>query len=298
MRRAAVVAAAFGVFFGGGGDASAAATARLDLFPERPRAGEPATIQLRPFWTFVGRTPPAVFEADYPMIVVAFGENGRTIRIRLARDADDLYVWRGTLRFPSRGRWTVCGANWQMFLDRPCATTNPTRRRVRVRARDAAVDVWHGLQRPLKIPAVADGAPCPMSAPDPKGDLRRLGFAGTAWGEGPAYPAGLGSASPVLRYDDPIPPASGFYGSAWFGNKVLWVVDRDAYRGPLLIRGRQLDGPNLLRFERGRVPPRELRIVRGIDIPSYTRVRAAGCYAYQVDGIGFSYTIVFEARPS
>ena len=28
---------------------------------------------------------------------------------------------------------------------------------------------------------------------------------------------------------------------------------------------------------------------------TYTRVRASGCYAYQVDGIGFSYHIVFKA---
>jgi len=26
-------------------------------------------------------------------------------------------------------------------------------------------------------------------------------------------------------------------------------------------------------------------------------VRAPGCYGYQVDGIGFSYLIVFEAKP-
>lgn len=298
MRAAAVLAAAFGAFLTGGGDAIAAATARLDVFPERPRAGEPATIQLRTFWTFAGRTPPAVFDANYPMILAAFSETGSKIRVRLRRDPDDRYVWRGRLRFPSRGRWIVCGTNWQTFFDRSCAATNPTRRAVEVRAQNALVDVWHQLQRPFKIPAVADGAPCPTSAPDPRGDLSRIGFAGTAWGQGPAYPAGLGSARPVLRYDDPIPRQSEFYGSAWFGQKVLWVIDRDAYRGPVLIRGRQLDGPNLLRFERGRVPPRELRIAPGrIDNPSYTRARAAGCYAYQVDGVGFSYRTVFEAKP-
>lgn len=31
--------------------------------------------------------------------------------------------------------------------------------------------------------------------------------------------------------------------------------------------------------------------------PSFTRVREPGCYAYQVDGLGFSYVIVFEAKP-
>jgi hypothetical protein len=31
--------------------------------------------------------------------------------------------------------------------------------------------------------------------------------------------------------------------------------------------------------------------------PSYTKVPAPGCYAYQVDGEGFSYVVVFRAVP-
>lgn len=41
-------------------------------------------------------------------------------------------------------------------------------------------------------------------------------------------------------------------------------------------------------------PIRELR-VEG-NTPSLTRVRAPGCYAYQVDGRTFSYLVIFEAR--
>jgi hypothetical protein len=79
----------------------------------------------------------------------------------------------------------------------------------------------------------------------------------------------------------------------------VWVVD-PVYRGPLLIRGRQLDGPNRLRFDKGVVPPREIRIGASApprQRPSYTRVKARGCYAYQVDGVAFTRVIVFEARP-
>ena len=131
--------------------------------------------------------------------------------------------------------------------------------------------------------------------------LSRIGFVGTAWGEGPAYPGGLdeGAGKPVLRFHDPIPPESGFYGSAWFGAKVLWMVDA-IYTGPVLVRGLQLDGPNELRFDDGMLPPRTLKILRAPSPrgrASYTRVRAPGCYAYQVDGLGFSYAIVFDARP-
>jgi len=104
----------------------------------------------------------------------------------------------------------------------------------------------------------------------------------------------------VLQYLDPIPRESLFYGSKWFGQKVLWMVDR-IYNGPVLVRGRQLDGPNDLRFDRGIVPPRELRILPSSRVPrgrpSFTRVLTSGCYAYQVDGLRFSYVIVLEAEP-
>ena len=93
-------------------------------------------------------------------------------------------------------------------------------------------------------------------------------------------------------------PKSEFAGGEWSGQKVLWVVD-PAYRGRILIRGRQLDGPNELRFEHGLVPPREMHLIgRGPHTgrPSYTRLRAEGCYGYQIDGAHFSRVIVFEAR--
>jgi hypothetical protein len=157
---------------------------------------------------------------------------------------------------------------------------------------------WRSLHRPLHIPRIAAGTPCPTAKPDPRGDLSRIGFVGTAWGRGPAYPGGLGSDKPVLGYVYPPSPKSEFAGSPWSGQKVLWMVD-PAYRGRILIRGRQLDGPNELRFNRGRVPPREMHLVgRGphTGTPSFTRVRAAGCYGYQLDGKRFSRVIVFEAR--
>jgi hypothetical protein len=74
------------------------------------------------------------------------------------------------------------------------------------------------------------------------------------------------------------------------------------YTGPVLVRGLQLDGPNELRFDRGLLPPRAMKILSGSQQrrsrPSYTRVQAPGCYAYQVDGVGFRDVIVFEAKPT
>jgi hypothetical protein len=45
-------------------------------------------------------------------------------------------------------------------------------------------------------------------------------------------------------------------------------------------------------------PPAELHLVGAEGHPSATRVRSPGCYAYQVDGPGFSYPIVFRAELS
>ena len=106
----------------------------------------------------------------------------------------------------------------------------------------------------------------------------------------------------MLRVIYPVQPDQLFYPSAWGGQKVLWFW-RPTYRGPLLIRGRQLDGPNGVRFGHAHVPVREMR-ARGEDTPSAsgwydwpstTRLHAPGCYAWQVDGTTFSRVIIFRA---
>jgi len=108
----------------------------------------------------------------------------------------------------------------------------------------------------------------------------------------------------VLRFAYPPEKNSLFAGSDWGGQKVLWVSD-PKYGGPILIRGRQVDGTNGIRF--GLAGPRLLEELAfpghsadnwsggWRNFPSYTRLRGPGCYAYQVDGAGFSDTIVFRA---
>src|SRR5437660_1526072 len=74
------------------------------------------------------------------------------------------------------------------------------------------------------------------------------------------------------------------------------------------VRGRQLDGPNGLRFGGGNVPATELLFhapgEARPDPPNgwtyeidNTRVRAPGCYAYQIDGETFSDVVIFRAVP-
>jgi hypothetical protein len=97
-----------------------------------------------------------------------------------------------------------------------------------------------------------------------------------------------------------------FLGSAWRAGRVEWIAAA-SYRGPVLIRGRRIDGVGAVGFGEGRVPNDELQLLQsGQQVPkppgggrawmSFTRVRATGCYAYQVDGTSFSRVIVFRAR--
>lgn len=164
--------------------------------------------------------------------------------------------------------------------------------------REAATtpDVWATLRaRPLDLPALAPGAPCPTTAAGDVSNFR------AALGSGPVYPIGL-SYDGVLQYG-----YSGvFEGAEWGGTKVLWISNAD-YQSAALIRGRQLDGPNEVRFMEAADPPAELQFPVGgsgsspdlepgwSQLPSYTRVRAPGCYAYQVDGLDFTQVIVFQA---
>jgi hypothetical protein len=169
---------------------------------------------------------------------------------------------------------------------------------------------WRGLRRAFRAQPIATGSPCPTS--EANGPLGGAGVdqplgALPAWGPGPAYAAGLGRGPrPKLVFEYPPPAESGWEGSGWGGNKNIWVVGR-WYHGPVLVRGRRLDGEDEVRFENGRPaftresalhPSLELRLTgpEAHGNPSTTRVRAPGCYTFQVDGRGFSYAIVFEAE--
>jgi len=150
--------------------------------------------------------------------------------------------------------------------------------------------VPRSLRRRLRIPILTPGTACPRSSA-----ARVSPDFGIALGPGPAYPIPFADAT--LHYD------SGRVEGGWRYVKVLWIV-APGYRGPLLIRGRQLDGTNWLGFEYGARPFADLQIppvpadFRGWrDTPSYTRLRGPGCYGYQIDGTTFSRVIVFSAEP-
>jgi hypothetical protein len=97
-------------------------------------------------------------------------------------------------------------------------------------------------------------------------------------------------------------------GDGWHTVKILWIGD-PSYAGPLLIRGYQLDGENGLKFGFSTDSPMVSELMLGStkagqgtltgwrSWPSYTFIRAPGCYAYQIDGLSFSQTVIFKASP-
>ena len=147
---------------------------------------------------------------------------------------------------------------------------------------------------PLRSREIAPGARCPVTPVTIAKGWR-------AQGSGPVYPVG---AHPALHFNYPPLPTQIWHGSKWGGQKVLWIA-RPSYRGRVLIRGRQLDGGHGIRFGRGLQPTRDDALcaaIRGADgesdwynQPSFTRLNAPGCYAWQVDGASFSHVIVFRA---
>jgi DNA-binding CsgD family transcriptional regulator len=155
---------------------------------------------------------------------------------------------------------------------------------------------WVALeQRPLNLPAMPSSGVCPVVP----GRQVTPGL-GIALGGGPVYP--------VLDADTAIDIGRFPIGGEWLGNKMLWIAP-PGFTGKVLIRGGRLDGDGQVGFDNGApaflAPLSELRLdTAAAGAPpsgewynwaTYTRMQAPGCYAYQVDGDGLSYTIVFRA---
>jgi hypothetical protein len=145
----------------------------------------------------------------------------------------------------------------------------------------------------LHIPTLPAGADCPRAG----GEIVSKAF-GLALGDGPVYPvfAAVGQRPGTLDFRD-----SKRIGN-FYAQKVLWIA-RPSYQGPILIRGARIDQPGEMRFilGQGGFSVTELRLDANGDgepwdnWPSSTLVREPGCYAYQIDGEGFSTVVVFTA---
>jgi hypothetical protein len=144
------------------------------------------------------------------------------------------------------------------------------------------------LARPLTFPSVQSGSACPVTAVA----SRDVGI-GSPRGRGPFY---LGGGMPQGN----VP---------W--NKTVWVL-ADAAHGPVVFRGRRLDGTGSLKFSGSPADHTEkgvtLSSTGGVTATFYERMLAqgdgdafylypatAGCYGLQVDGSTFGDVIVITA---
>jgi hypothetical protein len=115
--------------------------------------------------------------------------------------------------------------------------------------------VWASLvARPLHLPHVPAGPPCPVTrhwSSRRTADLRDGILHQPLLGPGPVYPGVATNLARwhgdvVMQMAHPQHPAF-FLPRGWVINKVLWGVSR-SYRGPVLIRGGQVDGTHRMLF--------------------------------------------------
>jgi hypothetical protein len=148
---------------------------------------------------------------------------------------------------------------------------------------------WDELaSRPLRLNSVISAGTCPIT---PTKELASATGA-LAW-SGPVYAVGN-----VIAYG---PPTS----DGLLPAKVLWVAAPD-YPGAALIRGSRLDRPGGVYFSNSRRVSSlrfelDTRIrAAGSDhgwryLPSTVDVDEPGCYGFQLDGPGWTSTIVMRA---
>lgn len=160
-------------------------------------------------------------------------------------------------------------------------------------------DPWAPLHRPLRLEPLAAGTRCPVSAVHSL-DRGRLG---DAVGVGPIYPM----PTPFNRYDRH---------PSWLGSKTIWAWPRKlvTHATRVLVRGRRLDRPGMMRFQLGpqwdtAALTTELRIDTTRTVGGFSNslwgttvtmllVRTHGCYGFQLDSEqGTSTIVVSTSRP-
>jgi hypothetical protein len=150
--------------------------------------------------------------------------------------------------------------------------------------------------RPLRLPTLPSGSACPVT---PAHMINS--DTGDAVGEGPVYFYGPQSTI-FFRL------AQSSSTQRWGAGQLMFLI-RPGVEGAVLVRGRQVDGPDEVRFGKRDEPDAEL-VFRapaeaspgGISNPwtiafEIIRLRTAGCYATQVDSETASSVIVFRAEP-
>ena len=173
----------------------------------------------------------------------------------------------------------------------------------------AAGTSWFELrERPLHLPGVAPGAACPVT-PVTKSVIQLQ----TVTGMGDAA---IFVSSSNMDKGGVLHPQSGDFAhlaSTYRGVLATWYIRLPEVE-PVLIRGAQLDGPGIVRFDGGIEQPKfadnllngrtltELLIASNpttnAPVTSWTtitRIASSGCFAYQIDTPAKSMVLVFRA---
>lgn len=158
-------------------------------------------------------------------------------------------------------------------------------------------------QRPFHAPALDASGGCPVSTQ--RQVTTDTGGALPAVGDGPAYVTGKA----LVVIGIVLSGGSGSGGGGSHGGKTppphtssavrqVWLIA--PYDGPILVRARRIDGDGTVRFgvgQNGVGGTSELRLAGGggrwVSSSTDFVADSAGCYAFQVDGNGFSYPVVF-----
>jgi hypothetical protein len=153
------------------------------------------------------------------------------------------------------------------------------------------------LNRPLHFPVLQPGQRCPASHGRP---VNTADFGGVTLGNGPVRVlVGGAGGEPRQGVADLINPTNS---PPWLALKTLWF-SVPSYQGPFVIRAKRLGHPGPVALGEGPtvaplvVPPGPTLNGTGHwrEAPGGLWVRAPGCYAWQVDGLTFSETIVVRA---
>ena len=159
-------------------------------------------------------------------------------------------------------------------------------------------------QRPLTLPVIRTGDRCPVTQGSRESvpPAPYIFCAGCLWfGRGPVYFAWsfhVNHVEDAVFSLDGVPLENSAYRA-----KTPWVSKPD-YEGPILIRGRRLDGKGALRFRVAEPKPVEdLKLnapsrtdsTRWSFWPSSMYLPGPGCYGVQVDTLRGTDIVIFSA---
>jgi len=159
------------------------------------------------------------------------------------------------------------------------------------------------LARPLHFPTLGPGGRCPVSTGS---KLDNSYFTGTALGRGPVRVL-LADRGDVLRGRVDLGASAAH---RWSALQTLWIA-MPRYSGAFVVRAARVGAPRPIEVQASQtgLSPGSgpLVVAEGSTsnsqdgyrtVPGSTWVRSPGCYAWQVDGRGFSEIVVVDAMAS